>query len=59
MEFNNSPYVYSAEYLCSLGDSSYIALESSEGETLCALLKRRKISGDEAVRLYPSAAGYC
>lgn len=50
MEFNNSPYVYSAEYLCSLGDSSYIALESSEGETLCALLKRRKISGDEAVR---------
>ena len=22
MEFNNSPYVYSAEYLCSLGDSS-------------------------------------
>ena len=50
MEFNNSPYVYSAEYLCSLGDSSYIALESSEGETLCALLKRRKLSGDEAVR---------
>lgn len=48
--FNNSSYVYSAEYLCSLGDSSYIVLDSSEGETLCARGNRGKLTPDEALR---------
>lgn len=50
-DWNNSSYVYSAEYLCRLGDSSYIALDSSEGETLYACLKRREVTIDEALRM--------
>lgn len=51
LDWNNSSYVYSAEYLCQLGDSSYIALDSSEGETLYARLKRGKVTIEEALRM--------
>lgn len=50
-DWNNSSYVYSAEYLCRLGDSSYIALDSSEGETLYARLKQGEVTINEAFRM--------
>lgn len=50
-DWNNSSYLYSAEYLCKLGDSSYIVLDSSEGETLYSRLKRGKLSVEETFRL--------
>ena len=51
INWNNSSYIYSAEYLCKLGDSSYIVLDSSEGETLYSRLKRNKSSVEETFRL--------
>lgn len=50
-DWNNSSYVYSAEYLCRLGDSSYVALDSSEGETLSACLKRGGVPVEGALRM--------
>lgn len=43
-DFNNFPYSYSAEFFCRLGDSSYIVLDSSEGETLHKMIKQGKIT---------------
>ena len=48
---NNSAYVYSAEYLCRLGDSTYLALDSSNGETLRARLNQGKLSIETTLRL--------
>lgn len=50
-EFNNFPYAYSAEYFCRYGDTSYIVLDSSEGETLHSKLKKG-IENDEMVLKY-------
>lgn len=50
-DYNNSPYAYHAEYLCRLGDASYLVLDTSEGETLQERIRKGSLRPEETFRM--------
>lgn len=46
---SNNPYVYQSELFCTMGDSSYIVIDTDEGETLYSKMQR-KLSPKESLR---------